>query len=271
MERNCSPAVSVVMPAYNAERFLTEAIDSILAQSLKDFELIIINDASADLTKEIIMSCRAKDPRIIYLENETNLGVHETLNAGLHQARGEFIARMDADDIAEPQRLEKQVTFLRSNSDAIVCGTFLQMIDETGRVIGKRIYETTDAGIKKGILRGSPFAHPSVMIRRETLAAHALRYSGAYPYAEDYDLWLRLMSFGKFFNLGEPLLRYRLSDQAVKNRHCKTALRSTIRLKCKYLNHADLISWGILLAEMILLSLPKSWILYMFKKLHGER
>ncbi|HOW58390.1 MAG TPA: glycosyltransferase [Candidatus Omnitrophota bacterium] len=263
------PIVSVVMPCYNAARFLREAVESILSQSFSDLELIVVNDASTDATKEILMEYQAKDGRVVYAEHVANRGVSESLNTGLRLVRGEFVARMDADDIAEPERLAKQVALLRRDPEIVVCGTFLTLIDENGKKIGKRDYDVDSEVIKKRFMRRSPVAHPSVVIRKQILNAHHLEYRRKYFSAEDYDLWLRLMPYGKFANVGEPLLRYRLSSDALTVRRCKTALWSTIRLKWRYLRYADLASYGNLMLEMILMLLPKNGILFLYRKFHG--
>lgn len=263
------PVVSVVMPCYNASRFLKKAVDSVLGQTFESLELIVVNDASADQTQEILLSYRDKDPRVVYAEHSVNKGVSASLNTGIGLARGEFVARMDADDIAEPRRLERQIALLRENPEVIVCGTSLSFIDENGKVIGRRDYDARDDVIKKKIMRRSPFAHPSVVIRKEVLKTSGLEYSHQYFSAEDYYLWLRLMPFGKFANIREPLLRYRLSSEALTVRRCKTALGSTIRLKWRYLRYADFISCVNLIMEMSLFLLPAKWILFLHRKFHG--
>ena len=133
-----APLISVIMPAYNAEKYIGEAIESILNQTLKDFELIIVNDASTDSTGNIIKSYAEKDSRIVVLVNENNLNIAGSLNRGISVAKGTFIARMDADDIALPERLEMQAKVMSENPQVAVVGNDIQLINESGVVIGYR-------------------------------------------------------------------------------------------------------------------------------------
>lgn len=200
------PKVSVIMPAYNAEKYINAAIDSILGQTFTDFELIVINDCSKDSTEDVILSYR--DQRIVYLKNEKNLGVAGTLNRGLVAASGEYIARMDSDDIAAPERLEKQLAYMQAHPETVVCGSRVRLFSDAGE--GEFCnYPQQDRQIKTALLFSCPFAHPSVMLRGTVLRDKGLRYEEAFEKVEDYRLWTQLAKYGEFANLPEPLLRYR--------------------------------------------------------------
>lgn len=201
-----NPKVTVLIPVYNGEKYLHEALDSILNQSFKDFELLIIDDASADTSAAIIQSY--SDPRIRLFKNEQNLGIAATLNQGMHLSRGKYIARMDCDDISHPSRLKKQVAFLDRNPDVAACGTFIKTLGEVkSRTL---IYPKYSEEIQCTLLFGSALAHPSVMFRKTSLEAQCLLYDENQKYVEDYELWVRLLEHGlKLTNLGEVLLTYR--------------------------------------------------------------
>lgn len=200
------PTVSVVMPAYNAAKYLREAIDSILAQTYTDFEFIIINDGSTDDTRAIIQSY--DDPRIVYLENETNSGICVTLNKGLDAARGRYIARMDADDISLPERLAVQVAFMDAHPDIAVCGTDIQVFGEGLKdYVFQQIHSPEDC--VAGLLFNPCLAHPSVIIRRSILEANHLRYNDEFRGLEDFELWWNISKFSKLNNIAIPLLKYR--------------------------------------------------------------
>jgi glycosyltransferase involved in cell wall biosynthesis len=210
--------ISVILPAYNAELYLKEAIDSILAQTFTDFELIVINDGSTDKTEEIILAY--EDERIVYIKNEQNLGLIGTLNKGMDLAKGKYIARMDADDICFPQRFAKQVDFLEENQEYIICGTaayrFYDHISD-GKAFNPPL---NDENIRVRLFFNSGFIHPSVMFRADAVRNHHLRFSYDYKYAEDYFFWIDLLKYGKGFNLKEKLLYYRVvetSQTAVGN------------------------------------------------------
>lgn len=200
------PTVSVVMPAYNAGKYLREAIDSILAQTYTDFEFIIINDGSTDDTRAIIQSY--DDPRIVYLENETNSGICVTLNKGLDAARGRYIARMDADDISLPERLAVQVQYMDTHPDIAVCGTDIQVFGEDLKdYVFQQIHSPEDC--VAGLLFNPCLAHPSVIIRRSILEANHLRYNDEFRGLEDFELWWNISKFSKLNNIALPLLKYR--------------------------------------------------------------
>jgi hypothetical protein len=198
------PTISVLMPAYNAQAYLRDAVDSILRQTQQDFELILINDGSTDATAAIAEELSARDARIRYFTQE-NRGIVATLNRGLELCRGEFIARMDADDIAHPRRFEKQLALLRKDPRVVICGSDASILGRSGGVIRK---PRTDAGCRAWLLVGPCFVHPSVMFRR-TLVDRGLRYRPDFQYAEDYDFWHRAAALGRMCNIKEPLLAYR--------------------------------------------------------------
>ena len=205
------PLISVLMPAYNAEKYIAQAIESILGQTYDDFEFIIINDCSKDRTEEIILSYN--DQRIVYLKNEQNLGVALTLNRGLAVAKGEFIARMDADDISLPDRLEKQVAFLQDNKDVAVLGTNVETFNEEGTICTG--WSATDPEqMKVDLLFACGLAHPSVMMRTEVIR-NLGGYDPDFNGLEDYELWCRVLEKYQITTLPDILLKYRIHGSQV--------------------------------------------------------
>lgn len=209
------PEVTVLMPVYNGEKYLCETIESILGQSFTDFEFLIIDDGSKDKSAEIIFSF--DDPRIRYVKNETNKGLPTTLNIGIDLARGEYIARMDADDISLPERLHEQVSFMRSHPEIAVCGAWIRTIGRTKSSINK--YFTDSEEIRASLLFNTSLAHPSVMIRKSMLTSNNLRYDPADLHFEDYDLWVRLCNYGKLANIPKVVLLYRVHASSVSRTH----------------------------------------------------
>lgn len=206
------PKVSVVMPAYNAEKYIAEAIDSILNQTFTDFEFIIINDGSTDKTKDIILSY--SDPRIVYLENEKNSGIVVTLNKGLERALGEYIARMDADDISYPERFERQVMFLDSHEHIGVVGSALQIFGD-GIDNQNLFFSDTKEKLKADLLFNSCLAHPTVMFRHSLIQNSSEFYDIRFAGIEDYDLWWRLAQITDLGCINEVLLRYRMHEKQI--------------------------------------------------------
>jgi hypothetical protein len=204
-----SKPVSVVMPVYNGERFLSAALDSILSQSFTDFELIVVDDSSTDTTAEILDRYASCDPRIQVHRQPRNSGVTEALNAGIRHSCGHLIARMDADDVSLPHRLETQVRFMEANPQVAVVGGWVRRIDAAGRPGRVHKYPTEPALLAWSMLFFNSLAHPTVMMRREAIdTRHA--YSTEYPKNEDYELFMRLSLSERLANIPEPLLLYRV-------------------------------------------------------------
>lgn len=203
-----NPKVSVVMPVFNGEKYLSIAIKSILDQTFKDFELIIINDGSTDNSGNVINSF--KDERIVYLKGDTNGGLPHSLNTGIKLAKGRYIARMDADDICEKNRLERQLNFLESNPTIGIVGSSVTMINEKGAKIKVLKRETSHINIKWSSLFSTPMFHPSVMGKTEIFKNNL--YDENFKNSEDYELWSRLLFSTNiiFANIAEPLLHYRV-------------------------------------------------------------
>lgn len=203
------PTVSVVMPVYNGERFLREAIESILSQTFKDFEFIIVNDGSVDSTENILEHYKELDTRIQIHSNEGNQGIISSLNTGCQLAQGKYIARMDADDISMQHRFEKQVEYLDANSDVTILGTAAEIIDENNRSLGYQILPSECNTTRWFLIFGNCLMHPTVMIRREPL--ELLKYYNPQAYgAEDYDLWVRASDVAQLNNLSDVLFKYRV-------------------------------------------------------------
>ncbi len=226
------PLVSVVMPVYNAESYLSEAIESILAQSYTDFEFIIVDDCSTDCSWEIAHNYAVKDRRIILMKNKCNSGIAITLNTGIKAAKGTYIARMDADDVAVPHRFQRQIEFLAKHPEVGVVGTAVYLIDEKGKVVGERYYHEQDSDIRRHLFRFSPFAHPTVMMVKEVVIKAGLYNPSLVP-VEDYDLWFRIGRISKFANLREPLLYYRISESGTTMKKLKEMQRGTLKVRVK--------------------------------------
>lgn len=203
------PHVTVLLSVYNGERFLAEAIDSILGQSYENYEFIIIDDASTDSTAEILKRYARKDSRIKIVTNPVNLRLAASLNKGISLASGELIARMDADDVSLPDRLEKQVAFMQANPNISVCGTALSIYDLPGATW---LPPLDDHSIRAMLFFESCLYHPTVVMRKRLF--NDFSYSSIMLPAEDYDLWSRFAERKEiiFANLPDPLLRYRFHE-----------------------------------------------------------
>ena len=208
-----NPKVSVIFPVYNGEKYVREAFQSILDQTFEDFELIVIDDGSTDNSFEILS--QFKDPRIRLLRNEKNQGIIFTLNKAISEAKGEFLARMDADDISDPKRFAVQLSFLEKNPSVGVCGTMMKLVN-SNKIQKRRFFEPES--VKAAFLMTNQLVHPSVMMRRDLFSTSEI-YSDIYPHAEDYALWISLLPKTKICVLHEVLLNYRTHANQVSRIH----------------------------------------------------
>ncbi len=260
--------ITVIMPVYNAEQFLESAVKSILSQTFANFEFLICDDCSSDDSGRILQVFANQDQRVKLCRNNKNIGVVATLNRLLTLASSPYIARMDADDIALPDRLEKQYRFMQTNPHIDIIGGQLEIINETNDTIGYRRYATDSVTIKKNALCANPLAHPTVFMKKKLF--DTLDGYRDIPGCEDYDLWLRAIKNGaKLANHPDVLLRYRISSGQIKQRNMKTSLYSTISLQQKYLFLREFFSLKALffnLTELVLLIFPNSFLLQLFMK-----
>lgn len=225
------PQISVLMPIYKGEEHLREAIDSILNQSFTDFEFVIVNDASPDRSEEIILSY--KDPRIVYKKHEQNRGLVGALNSGLEICKGKYIARMDQDDIALPNRFELQYNFMENNPDCILLGGQADIINSKHKLE----YPTTDEAIRAKLIFNTSFVHPTVMLRKAMLDEHNLKYSESYKHAEDYGFWVDLASHGKLANLPQSCLNYRRHEGQYTVVFNQDMVQMVKKIKSEYLKN----------------------------------
>lgn len=223
------PVVSVILPLFNAELFLVQAIDSILNQTIVNFELIVVNDGSTDKSLDLVYSYN--DKRLIVINNEENKGLIYSLNKGIEVAKGKYIARMDADDIALPQRLQKQVDFLEENPSIALVGGYAEFIDDKGTVFQHCKVPITHEDIVQKIFISNCFIHPCVMFR-----ASVIKELGGYRteaiHAEDYDLWLRIIQKHNVANIPEILIQYRIHANQISQ--CKLKLQRASADKARF-------------------------------------
>jgi glycosyltransferase involved in cell wall biosynthesis len=217
------PKVSIIMPVYNGEKFLKEAIESILNQTFTDFEFIIINDGSKDNSLSIIEEYKQKDSRIKIIDQK-NLGIIKALNNGLKISKGKYIVRMDADDISLSDRIEKQLAYLKKEN-AYLCGTWAHVIDKNGVINTKKEFNyppKTWTENKLSMIKWNPFIHPSVLFKRELYEKEKDKNGNLYKnykHIEDYELWTRINPKYKSVNIQEYLLNYRIHNNQITNRN----------------------------------------------------
>lgn len=235
--------VSVILPVYNAEKYLDEAIKSILIQTFENFEFIIINDGSKDNSLKIIKDYQKIDDRIVLIDRE-NKGLVYSLNEGIKKAQGKYIARMDADDISLPERFAKQIE-LMENINCDICGSYYFSIDEINNINGLNLTPLSHDMCFLSLVSKVPFAHPSVMIRKSFLEKNNLFYGQSqYKIAEDLDLWMRMYEKGaKFGNVNEILFKYRILKNSLSKVNNTAIVKDTQNMLNKFLeqNKKDIL------------------------------
>lgn len=217
------------MPAYNVEKYVGQAIESISIQAYKKFEFIIVDDASTDSTLAILKEFRKKDKRIKIIKNEKRLGVAKSLNKAIKISSGKYIIRMDADDWSYPERFSSQIELMEYHPDVVVSGSYIEVCDSKLRTKYIRKYHLDDSNIRKHLFRYSPFAHPATIWRAAVLRREC--YDGRLGICQDYELYFRIGKIGKFMNLNKPLLKLRMHENSVSATMANFQLKATILIR----------------------------------------
>ena len=239
------------MPVFNSEKYISEAVNSILTQSFSDFEFIIINDASTDNTSEILNEIT--DARVIKIDNTTHKGNYRCRNQALQMAKGKYICVMDSDDISHIDRLAIQFSFLEDNADFVSVGSDIEFFNQKGE--SSLFHRISDKDkLKVYLLRDNVCTHPTLLLRRDILKKYKLSYNSDYYYSADYNLMVELSRVGYISNISEPLLKYRIHSNQISSKHNLEQERYADQIKLKQLaffkinpsieeiiNHLDLI------------------------------
>ena len=249
------PAVSVLMGVHNGAPWITWAVASVLGQTLGDLELIVVDDGSTDSTPTLLAAGR--DPRLA-VERQARAGLTPALNRALARARAPLLARLDADDVALPERLERQRTFLASHPDVGLLGTAARVVDERDREVDVIRPPEDDRAIRRALIRRNPFVHSSVMLRR-ALVERVGGYDASFPVAQDYDLWLRLSRLTRMANLSEPLVVRRLVAGRVTATREDDRLRAEARARWRAVRRGAYPAWCAVFAArpLIALAVPR--------------
>lgn len=233
MKNQKQPLVSIVMPVYNAGLFLREALESVLGQTYQIFELICVDDGSTDNSLSILRQYAALDKRIKVYRNRKNKGVSETANLAISKIRGEYLARMDADDVMLPNRLEKQVFYLQKYSEVVALGGQCQLINEKGEVIGRKKFPCTNEEIYRMMYQAMPIQQPTIMVNLKLLPENFRWYQKRTNTAEEVDLLFRLFNFGKCANLADFVHKYRIHSHNLSLKQPKKTFLVTYETRKK--------------------------------------
>ena len=231
------PLISVVMPVYRSDDFLQESIESIINQTYRNFEFIIICDDPSERTREIIDKYRKEDNRIIVIYQKKE-GIIASLNKGCSIAKGKYILRMDADDISLNNRLEIQVGYMENNPGVGLCGSWIETFGESNQIFK---YYCDDSSIKANLIFSPSFAHPSVIIRKSVMDQNNFHYSEGYPHAEDYELWTKFSRVTHFSNIPQVLLKYRIHPTNIGVQFEEEQIKTAQIISLSLLNDLNII------------------------------
>jgi len=266
------PLVSVIMPAYNCEAYVADALDSVIRQTYPNLEVIIVDDHSSDKTWGIIQDFAKQDKRIKPLRNDENLKIVGTLNRAIRHSTGKYLARMDGDDVRELDSINKQVAFLESNPTIIMVGGSVEFCDEHMQRLNDRHYPLTDAEIRKKLLRYSPFCHASLVFRSDKLEKDPYRNN----WAEDYDLYFRLAKVGEMANLPDVLYHVRTHKASVSRSKTRYQEKLTLYLRLKAvfeygytMTFGDKLYFAAQLTTMYMM--PSGFRFWLFNKIRAAR
>lgn len=278
-DRKCNqpqPLVSVILPVYNAGKFLSAALTSILFQTYQSFEVIAVDDGSTDNSYKLLHEFARNDPRIKVLRNKRNRGIGYTANRAIKVAKGEFIARMDADDIMLPDRLKRQVEYLLANPDTVLVGGQCLVIDESGQVTGQKTNPTSNKEIYKSMFNTMSVQNPTLMINTKLVSKKQLVLDNKFHPVDDLDLMFRLFSYGKLANLEDTVLKYRVYRGSATMKDPKRSFWLTLRVRlnaiAKYRYRPTLKAALVCTAQtIIVLLLPGSLVYALYGHLRGVR
>lgn len=225
------PSVSVVMTAYNAGEFVATAVESILNQTYQNLELIIVNDGSTDGTGKILREMAKNDRKITLINCRKNRGASEASNLGLVRARGAFMARMDADDISMPDRIEQQVKFLQTHKRVVAVGGQCELIDRAGERIGTKNFPTSHRAIYESLYMFNPIQHPSLMVNTKLLKGNKIIYHTKVLLAHDLEILFHLAQYGELANLDEVVLQYRIHGDSLSLKDPKATFAHTVAVR----------------------------------------
>lgn len=264
------------MPVFNAGMYLHQSIQSILNQTYTNFEFIIVNDASTDNTSEILESYAKEDKRITLINNTYNVGVSRSVECAMQAAKGDYIARMDADDISMPKRFEKQIAYMTEHHDVVALGTQCTTIDQDGHTIGEKTFPLSHDDIYRYIFKFIPVQQPSLMIARHRLPKHFDFYSNSFRTAEEVELIFRLFNYGKVENLPGKLLKYRIHSHNTSFKSVKKTFYNTLisRVRAMYAYNYKPTFDGIIataLQTLIILILPEPAIMFIYSNMRHIR
>ena len=274
MKSTKKPLISVIIPVYNANGYLFDAVNSILNQTYKNLEIIIVDDGSTDNTPKILKNISKKDKRIKIITNKRNLNIARSLNHAVKIAKGNYIARMDADDISLPNRLEIQMKYLLKHSEVVILGGQCKTIDTNNKLIGHKYFPISDIDIKSALYYENPIQHPTIIFNKKLIPKNFSWYNPELPPAEDYDLFFRLAKYGKFHNLNKFVLKYRqyIGSSTFKNPLNTFAVTLKIRkLAISKYNYKPTTKGIIIhkLQKLVISLLPTSFIYPLYTMVRG--
>jgi glycosyltransferase involved in cell wall biosynthesis len=265
-----NPLVSIIVPCINEDpKVLIESLASIRDQSFRNFECIVIDESTDTYISNVCESFCKSDARFVYIHPKERVGLSASLNIGIGISKGDFIARFDSDDICSRGRLALQVEFMNENLEIGIVGSAIDLIDDSGALIGRRMYPSDHSAIKRAFIFSNALAHPTVMFRKTVLLMSGGAYDASFLYAEDLEFWLRLLNCGIIFaNISEPLVKYRQQNTNRNKLHWKFNIKARIKNFSSPYRFSKI--FGIL-GIALWVYLPNKIKIFLFKLIHLEK
>lgn len=265
-----TPLVSIILPVYNAGNFLRDSIESLLNQTYKNTEIIIVDDHSTDNSYSILKEYAKKNKKIKLFRNKKNLGVSETVKRAINETQGDYLARMDADDISLPDRISLQVEYLEAHKRTVAIGGQCYTINAENQIIGRKTFPTEFKDIYKYIFRFIPVQQPTLMIAKKRLPDNFVYYVDGMNTAEEVELFFKLFTHGKVENLDEPVLLYRIHDNNTSFKNVKETFLLTLvaRIKAIFRYGYKPTTAGVIytvIQTLVVLLLPQNVILGIYR------
>lgn len=273
MKKPIEPLVSVIIPAYNASAVVEESIRSMMSQTYRNIEIIVIDDKSSDNTCRLVEKLKLEDPRIILVENHINIGIGANRNRGIELARGDYICWQDADDISIATRIDHQLSYLQQHKEVGAVGGYIRFFDENGDGV-LRIYSEKDSDLRRDIFKHNPIAQPALMIRAEVYSRVG-GYDMKLRVSEDLDMFFRIGEVYKFANIQELVLMYRQSEHSLTRSKLREMEMTTFKIRSNY-KASDFYEYSLSdgvynFLQKISMVFPSNLRMMIFSVIRGDR
>jgi glycosyltransferase involved in cell wall biosynthesis len=268
------PLVSIIVPAFNASKYVRECLDSLSNQTYRNLEILVMDDASEDTTLGIVRECASRDQRLVVHACRKNQGVSRVVNCLFQASKGQYVARVDADDVCSLDKTEKQVVFLRNNPDVVIVGGQVEFIDCDGSRVGEKRFPLNDQVLRDMLFTAMPIQQATCLLNRRLLPKDFLMYESEDRTAEEVDFYFRLLKYGKLANIPDLIYRYRMLQDSLSRHDPKETFRRTIAARKRAVKahgyEPSMRAWTIHYMQIVTVAiLPSKWVFPIYNTLRA--